>query len=1013
MALRGIRVYGSSSSTQNSGEYSVLLEATLNEKYILCQSGGMDEISRELANLLKSGGSYQMILDGFASLGILQLGAVDDYLVLITGVLSVGQIYTSDIFKISNVKFVSLIRRETEPSDQRIIELQRFLSSGNFYFSNSTVRDKTFDLTVSAQRKQTSEQMEDDFRFFWNRNLSFPLERFGIDPNDWIVRCLCGSVLIRTIYLGHRTAKIMLISRLSFEHVGTRFNVRGINDDGNVANFVETEQIVTFDKQECSFLQIRGSIPLFWEQPGINVGAHTVKMKPLELSLVALEKHFIQLKRVYGKILVVNLLGSKKGEFALSTAFQSALKSSSHFDVKIVSFDYHAEVKQSKENLRFLVKQISSFFDENDFFYLDDGVVLRKQHGVIRTNCLDNLDRTNSVQTLIGIRALFNQLTCLGVEKFKSNIILRCEELVRDMWQKNGDQCSLIYAGTGALEGKSKLRDASRSIVRTIQNNLMDSSKQEAFDLILYGHLLADSNFVKISQIFPSSLLKECPNLEAFVEREKEFCVQIPLNIFCGTWNVNGGKNLNNVAFKGGNLLNSWIFPENLFNKEALNYDLIAIGFEEIVDLNTNNLVKASTTNQRIWRDGLKQTIEIWQKNNFGSNAENFVVLCCEQLVGVCLILFARSSLLNSIKDLAIEEIKTGMGGTTGNKGSIAVRLTINSTGICFACSHFAAGQNEIAARNADFHSALKRLKFPMGRGLQDHDVVFWLGDFNYRISLSGDEVKRAINLNNFEYIAEYDQLLQQKNMGNAFTNFNEGQLNFPPTYKYDTFSDDYDTSDKTPAWTDRVLWMDKNNLVQLIHYGRSELKTSDHRPVYAIFQLNSLKFDFDKAEPIIRDIICSIGPPHSCVQCFISNNSLNVFPKQLCNEIFMKLCELGSVPKLSKLEGQYLFIIFKTGLDALAALSMDGINLSTGQELKVELKNEGRGGKGGIEWSEKIIESVNKALEKAKKEEKEYLINKKINNDNNKLLDGEEILIDDEDDLAGEGMMIPIPARY
>uniref|UniRef100_A0A915PAP8 Phosphatidylinositol-3-phosphatase SAC1 n=1 Tax=Meloidogyne floridensis TaxID=298350 RepID=A0A915PAP8_9BILA len=244
MALRGIRVYGSSSSTQNSSEYSVLLEATLNEKYILCQSGGMVEISKELAYLLKSGGGYQMILDGFASLGILQLGAGDDYLVLITGVLSVGQIYTSDI-------------------------LQRFLSSGNFYFSNSTAREKTFDLTVSSQRKQTSEQMEDDFR---NRNLSFPLERFGIDPNDWIVRCLCGSVLIRTIYLGHRTAKIMLISRLSFEHVGTRFNVRGINDDGNVANFVETEQI-----------------PLFWEQPGINVGAHTVKMKPLELSLVALE----------------------------------------------------------------------------------------------------------------------------------------------------------------------------------------------------------------------------------------------------------------------------------------------------------------------------------------------------------------------------------------------------------------------------------------------------------------------------------------------------------------------------------------------------------------------------------------------------------------------------------------------------------------------------------------------------------------------------------------------------
>ena len=46
----------------------------------------------------------------------------------------------------------------------------------------------------------------------------------------------------------------------------SRFCVRGVDDDGHVANFVETEQLVTLDKSCTSFVQIRGSVPLFWEQ---------------------------------------------------------------------------------------------------------------------------------------------------------------------------------------------------------------------------------------------------------------------------------------------------------------------------------------------------------------------------------------------------------------------------------------------------------------------------------------------------------------------------------------------------------------------------------------------------------------------------------------------------------------------------------------------------------------------------------------------------------------------------
>ena len=47
--------------------------------------------------------------------------------------------------------------------------------------------------------------------------------------------------------------------------------MRGCNDEGHVANFVETEQVIFLDKEVTSYVQTRGSVPLFWEQPGVQV----------------------------------------------------------------------------------------------------------------------------------------------------------------------------------------------------------------------------------------------------------------------------------------------------------------------------------------------------------------------------------------------------------------------------------------------------------------------------------------------------------------------------------------------------------------------------------------------------------------------------------------------------------------------------------------------------------------------------------------------------------------------
>uniref|UniRef100_A0A1I7WMK5 Phosphatidylinositol-3-phosphatase SAC1 n=1 Tax=Heterorhabditis bacteriophora TaxID=37862 RepID=A0A1I7WMK5_HETBA len=217
------------------------------------------------------------------------------------GLMGILRISKADIFKVINCEFVPLRTiGSAEYMDPRIIE-KPFLN--NIY-------------------KMCSINSATTSTIIWNRSLYFSFDRFGIDTSPWLLKCMAGSVLIRTVYVGHRTGRVALLSRLSCERVGTRFNVRGANYLGSVANFVETEQLIVFDERQCSIVQVRGSIPLFWEQPGVQVGSHKVKLRAFEASAPAFHRHMAQLISIYGGATVVNLLGNGEGERILSDAFR-------------------------------------------------------------------------------------------------------------------------------------------------------------------------------------------------------------------------------------------------------------------------------------------------------------------------------------------------------------------------------------------------------------------------------------------------------------------------------------------------------------------------------------------------------------------------------------------------------------------------------------------------------------------------------------------------------------------
>uniref|UniRef100_A0A3B4HAL4 Synaptojanin-1 n=1 Tax=Pundamilia nyererei TaxID=303518 RepID=A0A3B4HAL4_9CICH len=949
--------------------YSVIVETRAREECLMFESAAVAVLAAE-KDAIKN--TYTKIVDAYGILGVLRLNldSMLHSLVVVTGCSSVGKVQDSEVFRVTQTDFISL---KNDPGDEeRIAEVRKVLNSGHFYFAWSST-GVSMDLSLNAHRRIIEDTT--DNRFF-NQSLHLHLKHYGVNCDDWLLRLMCGGVEIRTIYAGHKQAKACIFSRLSSERAGTRFNVRGTNDDGQVANFVETEQVIFLDDKVSSFIQIRGSISLFWEQPGIQVGSHRVKLsRGFEANAPAFE-HFTALRRLYGKQVIINLLGSKEGEHMLSKAFQSHLKASEHASaVKMVNFDYHQNVKGGKaDKLHSVLKpQLNKFVEECGFFYYsgETGIL---QGGTMRTNCLDCLDRTNSVQAFFALEMLPKQLEQMGLTE-KPQLVARFQEVFRTMWSANGDSVSKIYAGTGALDGKAKagkLKDGARSVTRTIQNNFFDSSKQEAIDILRLGSTLnsdlADKAraLLTTSSLYTEPVLQSSPRvLLGMCQNYHKYTRPKQIRVCIGTWNVNGGKQFRSIAFRN-QTLNDWLLdaPKNAghpeFQSRTNPIDIFAIGFEEMVELNAGNIVSA-TTNQKLWAAELQKNI---------SRDHKYVLLASEQLVGVCLFVFIRPQHAPFI-DVAVDTVKTGMGGATGNKGGVAIRLLFHTTSICFVCSHFAAGQSQVKERNDDYNEITRRLSFPMGRLLYSHDYVFWCGDFNYRISLPNEEVKDLIKQQNWDALTAGDQLLDQKNAGlQVFRGFIEGKLDFAPTYKYDLFSEDYDTSEKcrTPAWTDRILWkrrkwnFDKTQEMNIVaaasssrdsdddveqtwspgtlkYYGRAELKTSDH-PVVAVIDVDILEVDPEARHQVYKDVIARQGPPDGTILVSLcSSGPDDYFDDALIDELLEKFTNFGEVILIFVEEK--MWVTFLEGYSALAALSLSASTV-LGKVIDIRLKSPG-----------------------------------------------------------------------
>lgn len=416
----------------------------------------------------------------------------------------------------------------------------RILRSARLYFSASSFFfSYDHDLSTSLQTSSTSTLplwKRFDPLFFWNRNLLSPIidaghSNFGlpllqgfvgqrafsitqtegdtdqvIDPSDIPLQDM-NTPKDESTEAKTKDFFLTLISRRSVKRAGLRYLRRGIDDDGNVANYVETEQILSpqdWDpaRKTYSLVQIRGSIPLFFSQTPYSFKPIPLLFGSESSNHTAFKKHFSDVAARYGEVHATSLVDKHGTETAIGQAYEDTMKwlnDSDGVNGRKIGFEwfyFHKECGGMKfENVSILLNTLEGALRSHGFAVRQNDQIVSRQTGVLRTNCMDCLDRTNVTQSSVGGWALQQQL-----KEENLNIDLQNDSTTfwfNSLWADNGDAISKQYAGTAALKGDftrtrkrnwaGALSDFSLTLNRYYNNIFGDYFLQTCIDYYL-GH---------------------------------------------------------------------------------------------------------------------------------------------------------------------------------------------------------------------------------------------------------------------------------------------------------------------------------------------------------------------------------------------------------------------------------------------------------------------------------------------------------------------------------------------
>ncbi|OEL24826.1 Type I inositol polyphosphate 5-phosphatase 13 [Dichanthelium oligosanthes] len=356
------------------------------------------------------------------------------------------------------------------------------------------------------------------------------------------------------------------------------------------------------------------------------------------------------------------------------------------------------------------------------------------------------------------------------------------------------------------------------------------------------------------------------------------------IKILVGTWNVGQEK----ASFES---LRSWL------GSALSDVGLVVVGLQE-VEMGAGVLAMAAAKESvrllYLTLVGLEGSANgQWWIDNIGKALDegiSFHRVGSRQLAGLLIAAWARNDLKPHVGDVDAAAVPCGFGRTIGNKGGVGLRIRVYDRRICFVSNHFAAHQENVSRRNADFDHIYRTMSFNKPHGstasatsvqlhkavsangnqadedipeLAEADMVVFLGDFNYRLDgITYDEARDMVSQRSFDWLRERDQLRAEMKVGNVFQGMREGPIRFPPTYKFQRNQpglSGYDSGEKKriPAWCDRIVYRDSRPVsiaecsldcpvvaAVTAYEACMDVTDSDHKPVRCTFSVDIARVD-------------------------------------------------------------------------------------------------------------------------------------------------------------------------